>query len=194
MSTFNDARVRPANDHPVDKAGKYVVYWPQMSRRLRVNHGLDYALHWSRQLKVPLVIYEGLKLDYPWATARSHRLLLDGMRETTVEAARLGVNYWPFVETPENRGRGLVRRVAAGACLVVTDDYPQFIVPAQIRAMARAVDVAVHAVDGNGMGPLALLGPPTGAAAHLRPKQHKLFADAWKHRAEAEPDFPVFAR
>ncbi|MGL6094520.1 MAG: deoxyribodipyrimidine photolyase, partial [Fimbriiglobus sp.] len=84
--------------------------------------------------------------------------------------------------------------VAAGACLVVTDDYPQFIVPAQIRAVARAVDVAVHAVDGNGMVPLALLGPPTGAAAHLRPKLHKLFADAWKHRAEAEPDFPVFAR
>ena len=195
MATFNDARVssRPADaaplagDRPANRGGKYVLYWCQMARRLRANHALDYALHWATKLKKPLVVYEGLKLDYPWASARFHQFMLEGMRDSAADAEAMGLNYWPFVETPNNAGRGLVRKLAADACLVVTDDYPQFIVPAQTAAVAAAVEVPVHAVDGNGMIPLGRLGTTVSAAAHLRPRIHKLFAEAWQHRAAAEP-------
>jgi deoxyribodipyrimidine photo-lyase len=74
--------------------------------------------------------------------------------------------------------------------LLVTDDFPGFIVPAQNRAIAAAVNVAAHAIDGNGLIPLALLGKSCSAAAHLRPRIHKLFADCWGHRAVAEPVIP----
>lgn len=189
MTTFNDARVRKANDRPVNRASGYVLYWMQMYRRLMHNHALDYAVGMARHHKVPLVVYEGLKLDYPWASARFHQFMLEGMRENHAAAKAMGVNYWPFVETPGDAGRGLLRTLAADACLVVTDDYPQFIVPAQIRALASSADVPVIAVDGNGVVPSSLLGPPTAAAAHLRPKLHKLFPTAWQHRANPEPDF-----
>lgn len=189
MPTFNAARVRKANGRPIRAEGQYVLYWSQAYRRLTRNHALDYALSAARTLKKPLVIYEGLRLDYPWATARSHLLLLEGMRDNAATAKAVGATYWPFVETPAQPARGLVRKLCESACLLVTDDYPQFIVPAQTAAMANAVDIAVHAIDGNGLVPLALLGPPTVAAAHLRPKWHKLFAEAWQHRAAAEPDF-----
>jgi len=188
-ATFNDARVRRANDKAVNPRGQYVVYWAQMSRRLANNHALDYAANCARELGKPLVIYEGLKLSYPWASARFHQFLLEGMRDNFAEAAKRGATYWPFVETPEDPGRGLVKSLCAKACLLVTDDYPQYIVPAQIRAVAAAVKVAVCAVDGNGVVPLSLLGPPTKAAAHLRPKMHKLFAEAWRNKADPEPDF-----
>ncbi len=187
--TFNDARVRPANAAAINRRGAYVLYWAQMSRRLASNHALDYAVTAARELGKPLVIYEGLKLTYPWASARFHQFILEGMRDNAAEAARRGATYWPFVETPANPGRGLVRKLCAKACLLVTDDYPQFIVPAQIAAVAAAVKVAVHAIDGNGIVPLAKLGPPTKAAAHLRPKMHKLFAEAWLNKAQTEPDF-----
>lgn len=189
MTTFNDARVRKANDCQANRSGRYVMYWMQMYRRLTHNHALDYAVGMARHFKKPLVVYEGLKLKYPWASARFHQFMLEGMRENTKTAKAMGVNYWSFVETPGDRGRGLVRKLADDACMVITDDFPQFIVSAQTLALAGSVDVSVISVDGNGIVPLSLLGPPTAAAAHLRPKLHKLFPIAWQHRAIAEPDF-----
>lgn len=194
MTTYNDARVRHANDRPVNAAGEYVLLWLQMVRRLHVSHALDYALHACRRLKKPLVVYEGLKLNYPWASARLHTFLLDGMRDNADAAKRLGVAYWPFVETPDDAGRGLVKRLAAGACLVVTDDYPAYIVPAHNRAVAAKCDVAVHLVDGNGLVPLSLLGGAVTAAVHLRPRVHARFSEAWQHRAATEPDVPKEAK
>jgi deoxyribodipyrimidine photo-lyase len=188
-ATFNDDRVRSANAGKVNRRGDYVLYWSQMSRRLAANHALDYAMSCARDLGKPLVIYEALKLRYPWASARFHQFILEGMRDNHAEAMKRGATYWPFVETPGNPGRGLVRTLCEKAALLVTDDYPQFVVPAQIAAVAGAVKVAVHAVDANCVVPLAKLGPATKAAAHLRPRIHKLFAEAWENRAEAEPDF-----
>jgi deoxyribodipyrimidine photo-lyase len=189
-SPLQQARARVANDRPINQSGHYVLYWPQMYRRLHANHALDAAIHWSNQLQKPLVVYEGLKLNYPWASARFHQFLLEGMAGNVLSATQIGLNYWPFVETPEAAGRGLVRNLASQACLVITDDYPQFIVPAQIQRIAESVDVQVIAIDGNGMVPLSLLGPPTAAAAHLRPKWHKLFSEAWQNRAVSEPVIP----
>jgi len=189
MTTFNDARLRRANDKPLRAKGSYVLYWSQMVRRLRSNHALDYAMHLSRELGKPLVVYEGLKLTYPWASVRFHRFLLEGMRDNRAEATARGVTYWPFVETPEQPGRRLVTMLCERAAVLVTDDYPQFIVPAQTAAVADKVTCAVHAIDGNGLVPLSLYGPPTAAAAHLRPKMHKLFLESWANKAEAEPDF-----
>lgn len=59
------------------------------------------------------------------------------MRDSAREAARRGIDYWPFVETPDRPARGLVARLAARAALVVTDDFPCFVVPGQSEALAR---------------------------------------------------------
>lgn len=189
MPRYNDARIRFANDRSIDESGQYVLYWCQMYRRFDRNHALDEAIAQARALNKPLVVYEGLKLNYPWASARMHHVMLEGMAESAKAAAKLGIHYWPFVETPEYSGHGLLQKLCAKACLLITDDYPQFIVPAQIRAIAAKVEIAVWAIDGNSLVPLKLLGPPTAAAAHLRPKIRKQFAEAWNNRAIAEPDF-----
>jgi len=112
------------------------------------------------------------------------------MQVNAAAAAVLGVNYWPFVETPRAPGRGLLRRLAARAALVVTDDFPCFIVPGQSAALAARCNAPVFAVDSNSLVPLALLGTPAAAAAHLRPRIHKAFADAWPHRAARRPRVP----
>mgnify|MGYP003346225238 FL=1 len=135
------ARVRAANARPFNTRGKYVLYWAQMSRRLHSNHALDCALRLAAEHQKPLVVYEGLKLNYPWANARHHTFILQGMRDNAGAAKRLGLAYWPFVETPENAGRGLVAKLAADAACVVTDDYPGYIVPAHNRALAAKCPV-----------------------------------------------------
>jgi deoxyribodipyrimidine photo-lyase len=190
MPTFNDARLRPLNDHAANRAGNYVLYWMQMTRRLDRNFALDFAIHRANEWKKPLVVYEALKLNYPWASVRIHQFMLEGMATTARRAKERGIHYWPFVETPDDTGRGLVKKLLANAVCLITDDYPAYIVPAHNRAIGAAADVQAIAVDSNGLIPLRLYGKPVAAAAHLRPRMHKLFAEAWGHRAHAEPEFP----
>ncbi|MCX7663957.1 MAG: deoxyribodipyrimidine photolyase [Gemmataceae bacterium] len=194
MPTFNDARIRKLNENPRNLKGDYVLYWMQISRRFDRNHSLDFALHLAKQLNKPLAIYEGLRIDYPWSCARHHQFFLEGMRDNYRKAKEIGINYWPYVETPERPARGLVRQLAQKACIVVTDDYPTFVVPSQIAALQKQIEVAFFAVDSNCFVPLNLLGAAVSAAAHLRPRIHKLFAEAWQHRAASEPDFSPAVR
>jgi deoxyribodipyrimidine photo-lyase len=184
---YNQARLRRLNEVRIAPAGDYVLYWAQIYRRLERNHALDYALKCAEELGRPLVVYEGLRIDYPWASRRLHRFVLEGMEANAARAAELGLNYWPFVEREKGEGRGLLRRLSERAALVVTDDYPCFVVPPQAEALARRVEVPVFAVDSNSLVPLSLLGPAVSAAAHLRPRIHKALAEAWLHRAAAKP-------
>ncbi len=188
--TLNQARLVRLNDQPIARDGQFVLYWMQMQRRLSHNHALDYAIKCANELGKPLVIYEGLRLDYPWASARLHQFILEGMKDNAAAARRLGFTYWPFVETKQQPARGLLARIAARSALVVTDDFPCFIIPGQSASLARWVERAVIAVDSNGVVPLRLLGDAPYAAAHLRPRIHKLFAEAFEHRSAVKPKPP----
>jgi deoxyribodipyrimidine photo-lyase len=188
--SYNQSRLRRLNEARVATDGDYVLYWAQVYRRLERNHALDYALKCAGDLNRPLVVYEGLRIDYPWASRRLHRFILEGMAANAVRAAEVGLNYWPFVEKQKGEGRGLLHRLSERACLVVTDDFPCFVVPPQAGALARKATVPVFAVDSNSLVPLSLLGPAVQAAAHLRPRIHKALAEAWPHRAAAKPRVP----
>ena len=165
----------------------------QIYRRLERNHALDYALRCAGELGKPLVVYEGLRSTTRGRAAGTTASSSRACRRTPRAPGELGLNYWPFVETEKDQGRGLLRRLSARACLVVTDDFPCFIVPPQAEALARKVEVPVFAVDSNSVVPLSLLGPAVSAAAHLRPRIHKAFAEAWPHRAAAKPRIPDVA-
>ena len=173
-----------------NRAGDYVLYWMQAYRRLERNHALDFALRQAEDSGKPLVVYEGLRLDYPWASARLHRFVLEGMRDNRAAAVRLGLAYWPFVETEPHGARGLVARLAGRATVVVTDDFPCFVVPQQIEGLARRTETPVFAVDGNSLVPLARLqagSAAASAAAHVRSRIHREFAEAWEQRAHVVP-------
>ena len=188
--TLNQSRLHRLNDQPIVKDGQFVLYWMQAQRRLSHNHSLDYAIKCADEVGKPLVIYEGLRLDYPWASARLHQFILEGMRDNAAAARKLGFTYWPFVETSKHPAKGLLARLAARAALVITDDFPCFIIPGQSAALGRGTDRAVIAVDSNSVVPLRLLGDAPYAAAHLRPKIHKQFAGAFDHRSAPKPKAP----
>ncbi|HVQ31855.1 MAG TPA: deoxyribodipyrimidine photolyase [Vicinamibacteria bacterium] len=191
--SYNGARLRRLNEKRTASRGEFVLYWMQAYRRLDCNHALDYAIRCAHELERPLVVYEGLRLDYPWASRRLHHFVLEGMAANAEVAKQRGLNYWPFVETKAEPGRGLLLDLARRASMVVTDDFPCFIVPRQSAALARQAEVPVFAVDSNSVVPLSLLGPAVGAAAHLRPRIHKAFAEAWGHRAARRPRLPAVA-
>lgn len=147
-------RIRTLGAADPSGEGEFVLYWMIGQRRLRWNFAVDRAVEWSRELGRPLVILEALRIDYPWASARHHRFVLDGMADHRESLAEGRVRYLPYVEPRRGAGKGLLRALASRACVVVTDDMPHFFYPAMLEAARGAVGVRFEAVDSHGLLPI----------------------------------------
>lgn len=154
MSTVPDIRIETCNDAPVNGDGEFVLYWMIANRRLRWNFSLQRAVQWARQLNKPLVILEALRVDYPWASDRLHRFVMDGMAEKARQLDGAGVLYYPYIEPARGAGRGLLEALAARASVVVTDDFPCFFLPRMVAAAAKKIPIRLEKVDSNGLLPL----------------------------------------
>lgn len=154
MKRVPELRIRSANDRSVEPRGEHVLYWMIASRRSRYNFGLQRAVERARELERPLIVLEPLRCGYPWASARLHRFVIDGMVDNARRLGESGITYHPYVEPEAGHGKGLVAALAARACLVVTDDYPCFFLPRMVAAAARLAPVLVEQVDSNGILPL----------------------------------------
>ena len=149
------SRLRPLNTAPVNPAGRFVLYWMTSARRLRSNFALQRAVEIARELHRPLVILEALRCDYPHASDRLHRFVIDGMADNARQAAKSRALYYPYVEHRRREGRGLIAALSIEACAVVADWYPAFFLPRMLAAAATQSQVRLEAVDGNGLIPLA---------------------------------------
>lgn len=158
-------RIRAVNDRPVHPGGRYVLYWMIAARRPWWNFALDHAAAEARRLGCGLLVLEALRCDYPWASDRLHRFVLDGMHDNQ---AALGPWYYGYVEPQPGAGRGLLETLAGDACLVVTDDYPAFFLPRMVEAAAARLPVRLVAVDGNGLLPMRVCDKPMTSAVQFR--------------------------
>lgn len=86
-------RVQLLNNKPANNDGKYVLYWMQMFKRTTHNHALNFAIEQANERKLPLVVYEGLKFYYPWASDRFHTFILEGVEEKRRAFKKLGIKY-----------------------------------------------------------------------------------------------------
>lgn len=134
--------------------GRYVLYWMIAARRPAWNFALDRAIELAREAGRPLLVLEALRVDDPFASARIHRFVLEGMRANAAAFAGTPVRYVPYVEPCRGAGRGLVEALSVDACAVVTDQWPWLFVPRMTEALARRVAVRVEAVDSCGLLPL----------------------------------------
>jgi len=150
------SRVRALNASAVATRGEYVLYWMVAARRGRYNFALEQAAGHARARKLPLLVFEPLRVSYPWASQRLHTFVVQGMAANAVHFARTSAYYFPYLEPQRGAAAGLLAALAARAALIVTDDYPCFFIPRMTAAAARALDVRVEAVDGNGLLPLSL--------------------------------------
>lgn len=161
-------RIHRKNEAPVHPAGEYVLYWMIAHRRLRWNFALDRALSRARGLGKPLLIFEALRADYPWASDRLHAFVLDGMAEHGAALAGTPIGYYPYVERTAGEGKGLLAALASRACQVVTDEFPSFFLPRMVHAAAQRLPVVLEAVDSNGLLPLAAADRTFGRAVDFR--------------------------
>jgi deoxyribodipyrimidine photo-lyase len=187
MSTVPAIRIEAANAHEVRPDADFVLYWMVAQRRVRWNFALQRAVEWARQLQKPLLLLEALRSDYPWASARLHTFVLQGMAENARRLAGKRVRYFPYVEPRPGAGRGLLQALAKNACVVVTDDFPCFFLPRMIARAASQVRVRLERVDSNGLLPLRAADREFTTAYSFRRFLQKELPHHWTDSPRADP-------
>jgi deoxyribodipyrimidine photo-lyase len=169
-----DERIQLLNDQTENNNARYVLYWMQIFKRTSYNHALKFAIQMANERKLPLVVYEGLKYYYPFANDRIHTYILEGIAEKKEAFEKLGIRYLFYLQRDAKDPKQTVARLAKDAALIVTDDFPCFIMPEHNRKIAQKAEIPVYAVDSNGMIPLARFEKEEFAAYTIRPKIQRL--------------------
>src|SRR5512145_2901902 len=129
-------RIVRLNDRPERSGADFVLYWIQMCHRAEQSWALTAAIEAANRLRLPLVVYQGLGHTYPHASDRVHRFILEGVAELPNRFARRGIQYLFYLRQRPEDPNDLFYRLARRAALVITDDFPAFIVPEQSRRVA----------------------------------------------------------
>ncbi len=147
-------RVDSLNFAPPRADGEYVLYWMIAARRPHSNYALSRAIELAREHQVGVIVLEPLRCDYPWASDRLHRFVIQGMIDNREAFADSPVRYYPYVEPTKRAGKGLLEALAARAVAVVTDEFPCFFLPRMMDAAGARIRVQFEQVDNSGLLPL----------------------------------------
>ena len=181
-----EERVTQLNTQPANNDGKYVLYWMQMTKRSDHNHALNFAIREANKRKIPVVVYEGLKYYYPWASDRFHAFIMEGVNEKRAAFEKKGIKYIFYLQQDDKSPKNTVAQLAKDAAIIVTDDYPCFIIPKHNKTIAEKAKIAVYAVDSNGIIPMSKFEKEEYAAYTIRPKIHRMWDDYLKPFKEEE--------
>ncbi len=173
-------RVQLLNEKKANNDGKYVLYWMQMFKRAEFNHALNFAIGQANERKLPLVVYEGLKFYYPWASDRIHTFILESVEEKRASFEKLGIRYIFYLQKDAHSPKDTVAQIAKDAALIVTDDFPCFIIPKHNEVIVRKAEIPVFAVDSNGVIPMSRFEKEEYAAYTIRPKIKKILHEYLK--------------
>jgi deoxyribodipyrimidine photo-lyase len=173
-----DLRIHaPAHSAP-RPGGEFILYWIQTTHRAHDNFALNFAVEQADALGIPVLVYHGLRPDYPWASDRIHTFILEGVVDLARDFAQLGVQYAFHLDPGPDGAEPLVPArptesplvaLARRAALVVTDYFPTFIVPRQTRALATRVDTPVVQVESGTVVPLRWVEQEHKTARGIRP-------------------------
>jgi len=154
LSSVPQSRIRNLNHLAVNGRGTFVLYWMTTARRVHSNFALQRAVELSNELGCPLLILEALRCDYPWASDRLHRFVIEGMADNARATGRSRALYYPYVARRRGQDRGLLHALGEESAAVVTDWFPGFFIPRMLTAAMRQVGTRLEAVDSNGLIPL----------------------------------------
>ncbi|RZL19711.1 MAG: DNA photolyase, partial [Sphingomonas sp.] len=171
-------RVRALNDQKPAANARYVLCWLQQALRAYDNPVIDAALRLGNAIRLPVLVYHGVREDYPYASDRLHHFILDASVDLAEGCRRRGLAMAQHVDRSERREKGLVHRLSVDAAAVVLEDQPTFVARWQAERVAARADIPVFAVNAACLVPPAIIGPDvTGRSAFLR--RHEEARAAW---------------
>jgi photolyase PhrII len=157
--------------------------------RAHDNPALNFAVERANDLAMPVLVYHGLRHDYPWASDRLHTFILESAIDLRQEFADRGIQYAFYLDRDrKNRpGESPLRQLASRACLIVTDFFPTFIMPRQTRALRSKVEAPVIAVDSATVVPMAHFTGQHATARAMRPRLHEMLPHYLHPVGDTEP-------
>jgi deoxyribodipyrimidine photo-lyase len=168
----------------VREGGRYVLYWSQMNRRVRVNHALERAIAVANERGLPVLFYEALGYTYPHANDRLHTFVLEGVPETEKRCKERGIGYVFYLRRGKDDPNDVLYRLAADAAMVVTDDFPAFVAVRHNATAPGKIGVAYEAVDASCVVPMNRHEKRNYGAYTIRPKIQKLLPEYLQPRVE----------
>jgi deoxyribodipyrimidine photo-lyase len=179
-------RCRPLNDRDLRLSGRYVLCWLQQALRSHDNPVIDAAIRLGNELDRPVLVYHGLREDYPFASARLHRFIVGASRDVAAGCRNRGLACIQYVDRAEKREKGLVYRLAAEAAAVVLEDQPAFVAQWQSERVAAKAQAAVIAVNAACLVPPAALDQGVGTTSAFR-RRHVKAREDWWHSTDEVP-------
>ena len=187
IKNINSYRRFNRNDKEANTDGEYVLYWMQTNRRFQYNYALEYAVAWANKLDKPLLIYEGLNIDYPWASDRLHTFIMQGMKENLENAKSKNLNFFSYIEPESGAGKGLLYELAEKACAVISDEFPVFIIRKHNESVGKKLDIPYITIDSNGLIPLGVTDKDPYSAYLFRKIMQKHFIEAYTNPPKQNP-------
>ena len=187
MKSINSLRVFHQKGGDPNQDGRYVLYWMQINRRLQYNYALEYAVAWANKLGLPLVIYEALGVQNRWGSDRFFSFMLDGVMENAAECASRGFTYYPYLEDRPGASKGLIDALSADAAIVISDEYPVYIIRSLNRYLRAKSRVPFITVDSNGIIPLGVTDKAPYSAYVFRRVMQRVFVECVTHPPKEDP-------
>ena len=186
---IDDLRIHASREPAPRAGGELVLYWMQTTQRAHDNFALDFAVEQANRLRLPVVVYHGLRPDYPWASDRLHTFILESVIDLCADFAARGIQYGFYLDPGEGARPATSPLVALAerAALVVTDYFPTFIVPRQTRALRAKVETPVLAVDSCTVVPMRHHDRAHATARSIRPVLHAALPHYLWHARSPEP-------
>ncbi len=193
LASWREApRVGLLNGRALQRDGRYVLCWLQQSLRVRDNPVIDAAVRLGNALRLPVLVYHGVREDYPYASDRLHRFILGASLDLASGCRERGLAFVCHVDWEERREKGLVHRLGADAAAIVVEDQPTFVARWQVGRVAQRASAPVYAVNAACLVPPALIGSDVrGRSGFLR--RHEPERAAWLEAQDETPDVAPYA-
>lgn len=184
-------RVRPLGSSTPNANARYVLCWLQQALRAGDNPVIDAAVRLGNALRLPVLVYHGVREDYPYASDRLHRFILGASVDLGIGCRERGLACVQHVDRAGRREKGLVYRLAADAAAIVLEDQPAFVARWQSERVAARAGVPVYAVDA------ACLVPPSALGDGIRSRsgflqRHEPERAAWLEAHEEAADIAPY--
>ena len=185
-------RATALNAAPVRSEARYVLCWLQQTLRGDDHPTIDAAVALGNRLGLPVLVYHGLREDYPHASDRLHRFILGASRAMAQTLLARGIACVQHVARPGHRERGLVYRLANDAAAVFVDEHAAFVGAVQARSFAARSGVATIAVDATRLVPFRSLSGSLHATKAFRAAHTPLRGEWRALRTQIAPALPPY--
>ncbi|MEE4210351.1 MAG: hypothetical protein V2I43_13930 [Parvularcula sp.] len=173
------ARMRRLNDTPLRSEGAdYVLVWLQQTLRGHEHPAIEAALAVANARQLPVLVYHGLRRDYPYASSRFSRFILGASATMGRTLADRGIMCRQLIQQSADHGKGMVYRLAKRAACVIVDDHRTLVARAQSDSFAASKMCACFAVDATRLVPHACLNGKLSTTKAFR-AAHSPQRDQW---------------